>query len=273
MISLLLAASTLLVPPAPRPVPAVVLVPGAGVTDRDGTIGPNKPLADLARGLAERGIASIRFDAPGSAEGPALAALREIAAARGIDVGRIFVLGHAEGASLAPGLAERAGTVRGLVLLAPAARPVDERMIEQVRAGAALLGDPEAAELQASQLAERFAAVRDKKSVPDPRILGRPAAYWREILATDTARSLKATKLPALVLHGENDFEVRTDLDFLALRSSVGTAEGRIAYQSFPRLNHYFIAIEGRSSGSDYGAPGEFAPEAVAAIASWILSH
>jgi hypothetical protein len=274
MLSFLLAASTVLVPPATRPVPAVVLLPGASAADRDGTVGPNKPLADLAEGLADRGIASIRFDAAGSSVDAVLRAMREIATARGVDPRRVYFVGHAEGATLAPALAERAGSVRGLVLLALAHRAPDVRMQEQAAAGATLLGlDGEAAAEQASIVAARFASVRAPSVAVDPRILGRPAAYWREVLAVDAERSLRATKIPVLVLQGEKDFEVRKDLDFEALRSSVGTAGDRITYRSLPGLNHFFIAVEGMSTGSEYGAPGRVAPDAIAAIADWIASH
>jgi hypothetical protein len=44
------------------PVPLVVFVAGSGPNDRDETIGPNKPFRDIAWGLAERGIASLRYD-------------------------------------------------------------------------------------------------------------------------------------------------------------------------------------------------------------------
>jgi hypothetical protein len=43
-------------------VPAVVLLAGSGSLDRDETIGRNKPLKDIAWGLASRGIAVVRFD-------------------------------------------------------------------------------------------------------------------------------------------------------------------------------------------------------------------
>ena len=42
--------------------PVVILVHGSGPNDKDGTIGPNKPLRDLAHGLAQKGIASFRYD-------------------------------------------------------------------------------------------------------------------------------------------------------------------------------------------------------------------
>lgn len=41
---------------------AVVLVHGSGPSDRDETLGPNKPLRDIAWGLADRGVAVLRYD-------------------------------------------------------------------------------------------------------------------------------------------------------------------------------------------------------------------
>ena len=41
---------------------AVVLVHGSGPNDRDETLGPNTPFRDLAWGLADRGIAVLRYE-------------------------------------------------------------------------------------------------------------------------------------------------------------------------------------------------------------------
>ncbi len=53
---------TLTVPQGAGPFPALVLVHGSGPQDRDETLGPNKPLRDLAWGLASRRIAVLRYD-------------------------------------------------------------------------------------------------------------------------------------------------------------------------------------------------------------------
>ena len=53
---------TLSLPHQPRPCPAVVLLAGSGPQDRDETIGRNKPLKDLAWGLASHGIGVLRLD-------------------------------------------------------------------------------------------------------------------------------------------------------------------------------------------------------------------
>lgn len=274
MISLLVAASTLLVPPATRPIPAVVLLPGAGAADRDGTVGVNRPLADLAEGLADRGIASIRFEGAISDDDARLRAIREIAAAKGVDAKRVFLVGHAEGATIAPRLAERAGSIRGLILLAPAVRPADERMLDQVAYGAKLVGlAPSDVAEQSELLKRQIASVKDPASSVDPQLMGRPAAYWRDLLSIDLRGAIRSTKLPVLVLQGDKDFEVRKDLDFDVLRASVGSAKGRVAYRSFSELNHLFMRVDGTSSGADYGVPGHLDTEVIVAIADWILAR
>ena len=53
---------TLSLPYGHRKRPGVVLLPPMGSFDRDETSGLNKPLKDLAWGLASRGVAVLRFD-------------------------------------------------------------------------------------------------------------------------------------------------------------------------------------------------------------------
>ena len=98
-----------------RPVPCVVLVHGSGPHDRDETIGPNKPFRDLARGLAARGIATLRYDkrtfvyrADCVPEGrqldldvetvdDAVAAVRLARTLPGVAADSVYVLGHSQG--------------------------------------------------------------------------------------------------------------------------------------------------------------------------------
>ena len=274
MISLLVAASTLLVPPATRPVPAVVLLPGAGAADRHGTVGLNRPFADLAEGLAERGIASIRFDSAIGDDDARIRAIREIAAAKGVDPERVFLVGHAEGATIAPRLAKRAGTICGLVLLAPAVRPADVRMLEQFTYGATLMGlAPGDVAEQSALLKGQIASIKDPASAVDPQLMGHPAAYWRDLLSIDLRDAVRSTSLPILVLQGEKDYEVRKDLDFDLLRASVGSVSGRVAYRTFPDLNHLFMKVAGASTGAEYGLSSHVDREVIGAIADWILAR
>ncbi len=55
-----------------EPVPGVVLVHGSGPSDRDETVGANRPFRDIAEGLSARGIAVLRYDKRTKIHGRAL---------------------------------------------------------------------------------------------------------------------------------------------------------------------------------------------------------
>jgi uncharacterized protein len=282
--------AVLLVPKAEKPVPGIVFLSGSGAHDADETIGPNKPFQDIARGLAGLGVASLRFDKrtyvvhdPARLEDVQLkdeyyddakVAIEQLRATPGVDPGRVFVVGHSEGASIAPRVAELNPAVRGAVLLAPAVRPLDELVIDQTRFGAKLAGrSDDEIEAAVATLRERFAAIRDASKTDTPAFMGAPPAYWREVLALDVPAMVTSAKVPILVLQGDADIQVRKDADFGALQQKAGTAGGRIIYRSFPGLNHLFMKVEKESTGAEYGIPGHVDPAVAQAIADWILAH
>jgi uncharacterized protein len=280
--------ATLLVPNSERPVPAVIFLAGSGPNDKDETIGPNKPFTDIARGLGARGIASLRFDKRTFAikdagklgdvrlkdeyDDDARAAIALAGATAGIDPERIFVLGHSEGAMVAPRIAAASPSTRGIVMMAPGVRPIDAIIVDQMANGAKATGlsADEIAE-QTAMLKEKFAAIRDPKRRETPPFMGASAAYWRELIGLDVPKMVRESKLPILVLQGDQDFQVRKDADFELLRTRAGSAEGRVTYRSFAGLNHLFMKVDHESTGAEYGILGHVDPAVVSAIADWIL--
>jgi len=142
--------ATLTLPSGTGSVPAVVLVHGSGSNDRDGTVGANKPLKDLATGLASRGIAVLRYDKRTRVHRARVAALTNLTVHQEVieDVldavkalrahsrvapARVFVLGHSLGGMLIPRIGTADPAIAGLIVLAGAARPLEEAIVAQTQ--------------------------------------------------------------------------------------------------------------------------------------------
>ena len=141
---------TLSLPHQPRPCPAVVLLGGSGPQDRDETIGRNKPVKDLAWGLASHGVCVLRFDKVTYAHAAQLATARDftlseeylpqaVAAVQllrqhpAVEPGRVFVAGHSLGGTVAPRVAAAEPSVAGLIILSGGTQPLHRAAVRQFR--------------------------------------------------------------------------------------------------------------------------------------------
>jgi len=277
---------TLLVPRTTGKVAALVLVHGSGPHDRNETIGPNRPFEDLAEGLASRGIAVLRYEKrskihPQAFAGraftvreeaidDALAAVALLRTRPEIDPRRIVVLGHSLGATLAPRIADADRSIAGIVMLAAAARPIPDLIVEQTQYLARLEGPPDAnatARLAAIK-AEADAARTAQPGAAGPLILNAPPAYWADLNGYDPAAAAAALAIPILVLQGGRDYQV-TAADFARFSAALGK-RGNATLIELPELNHLFVAGAGRSTPAEYGRPGHVDPAVIDAIARFV---
>jgi len=125
-------AGTLTMPRAGGPFPAVLLITGSGVQDRDETVFGHKPFLILSDYLTRRGIAVLRVDdrGVGGSKGDASqatsadfaddarAGVEYLKGRQEIDPKRIGLIGHSEGGIIAPMVAVRSPDVAFIVLLA-----------------------------------------------------------------------------------------------------------------------------------------------------------
>jgi dienelactone hydrolase len=278
--------ATLAMPRGAGPFPAVVLVHGSGPQDRDETIGANRPFLDLARDLAARGIAVLRYEKrthahPGEFAGrdftvddettnDAVAAIAMLRAQPGIDASRVFVLGHSQGGMLAPRIATRSAQVAGLIMLAAPARRLLDLLPEQNRYLVGLDGSISDADKAAlARIDAMIAAVRNGGSLASADTpLGLPAAYWRSIDAIDPVADARAAGVPLLLLQGGRDFQV-TAADWSLWQAALG-GDPRATLRFYPSLNHLGIAGTGAATPQDYQVPGHVDAQLVADIAAWI---
>lgn len=279
---------TLTLPKGTGPFPAVVLVHGSGPHDRDETIGPNKPFLDLAHGLAEHGIAVLRYDkrtyakpesmagarlsVDGETTNDAVAAIASLAGNRAIDANRIYLFGHSQGALLAPRIAARSRHVAGIVLLGAPARPFLDLLLEQMRA----LGSPQSAidQVQAEVRRIREPPPAGAAAGDTVRLLGIPvpAAYARDLDRIDPVAELRTLgPMPVLWLQGERDVQV-TAPDWQRWQQALGE-DRRATLHRYAQLNHLGIAGSGAPSPAEYGQPGHVDPQLIADTAQWIRAQ
>jgi uncharacterized protein len=273
------------------PWPAVVLVHGSGPNDRDETIGANKPFRDLAWGLANKGIAVLRYEKrtkayseklQGAGLGQftvqeetiddALSAVAQLRVTDGLDPKRIFIVGHSLGGTVAPRIGQADPNLAGLIILAGATRPLEDLMVEQTRYLISLNGQPSAESL--AKLDELLAEVaKVKKLTPADSsstalLLHAPPAYWLDLRAHNTLTIAKELKQPLLILQGGRDYQV-TEVDFNRWKESL-VAQSNVTFKLYPNLNHLFIAGQGKSTPDEYEEPGHVADGVVTDIAEWI---
>jgi len=265
----------------------VVMVGGFGPVDRDETVGRNKPMRDLAVGLARRGIASLRYDKPthsirGRLElahltideetiDSAVAAVHCALALHQVDATNIFLLGHSEGGEMAPFILQQATEIRGAVLMAVPGRPPDEFVPDQF-ARQLKMKDTAQTEIdtQVAALKSEFTAVRGAAMPNSVMVLGLPAGYWRSLMARDNIAALHNVSVPLLVLQGDRDAQVsRQDYELV----TAAVPANRLETEYFTGLDHIFIPAPEGANGSEMLIGSHVADQVINRIGAWLEKH
>jgi hypothetical protein len=280
----------LTLPKGSGPFPAIVLVQGSGPNDMDETIGPNKPFRDLAWGLASQGIAVIRYNKrtnehPHSFKNlkhftvkeevldDAVSALKLARSQAEIDPKKVYLLGHSLGGMLAPRIAKLDSETAGMVIMAGAVLPIEEKIIEQSEYIASV--DPS----QKQGIEQMMPKMRDdlktlKKMYADPKapldsvVFGVPYSYWLDLHKYDPAKTAASLKCKIFVIQGERDYQVTID-DYKHWDSAL-SGQANASLKKYPKLNHLFAEGEGKSTPSEYQKEAHVAPYIIEDIAKWI---
>ena len=255
-----------------RKVPCIILVHGSGPHNRDETIGPNKPFRDIAWGLAERGIAVIRYDKRTKTYGadcvPAgrvldydtevvddvLSAVALAKTLPEIASDSIYVLGHSLGGTLAPRIAERSKELAGIIVLAGLARPFEDAVEEQTVYIMSLAPASAEAKMQFADLKEQLNNVRKlgtnafDEQIPLP--LNLPRSYWEFANAYKPVSVAAKLKLPIFVLQGERDYQATME-DFAFWRFGLWRNKNAF-FKSYPKLNHLLQEGTGKATPMEY---------------------
>jgi len=300
-------AGTLTKPRSAGPFPAVLLISGAGPQDRDETISGHKPFLVLADYLTRRGIAVLRVDDRGVAQSTgnfdtattqdfasdAEAGVRYLLTRSDVDAHHIVLIGHGEGAIVAPMVAVNMPQVSFLVLLAGTAVPGEEVLLEQTYQAEAAAGVPDdqlaADERIGALLYEMVRAGKSEAQLREALFRLSPAyqpflerwqrqlhhletPWLRFFLAYDPAPTLEKVKCPVLALDGAEDTDVVPEQNVPALRAALKRGHNHdITVRVLPDLNYMFESVK---AGAEYkSAPETMSPLALDVIGSWIAKH
>ncbi|HXX13560.1 MAG TPA: alpha/beta hydrolase [Candidatus Eremiobacteraceae bacterium] len=306
-------AGTLTVPNGTGPFPAAILIAGSGPQDRDGSIANHKPFLVLADYLTRKGFAVLRYDKRGVGESTgssetattldlasdAECAITYLKSRKEIDPARIGLIGHSEGAMIAPAIAATSHDLPWIVLLAAPATKGEDTLLNQsdliARAGglsdaqvlASLNFDKQAYELLEKELDS--AVVTDKlkalvkesgldtafpQSALDAQLHMMTTPWFRFFLTYDPMPDLKKVKCPVLALYGEKDLQVPPKINLPMLQKAFAeSGNSRAELRQLPELNHLFQhAYTG--SPTEYAAIDEtFAPQALQVVGDWLLAR
>jgi dienelactone hydrolase len=282
---------TVTVPRRAGSLPAVVLLAGSGSLDRDETISRNKPFKDVAWGLATQGVAVLRFDKVTYAHAGelrhadqftlsdeyvphALAAVECLRTHPAIDEGRIFLLGHSLGGTVAPRIAAAEPSIAGLILMAGGAQPLHWVLVRQFSYLASLRPENQAASgpliETLTEQARRIDGPDLSPSTPAEELpLGAPASYWLDLREYDPAGLAGTLGKPMLILQGGRDYQVTVADDLVLWRAALSD-RANVTIRVYPDLNHLFAPGTGPSSPAEYEPAQHVDAMVIADIASWL---
>ena len=224
--------------------PVVILVDGRDDADMDGTIGAagNTPLRDIAYGLANKGVASLRYNRRkqqyekqiSSLAGTYDTYLEDLSYAVNdlyndsrIDKERIFVLAEGKAADALPALVKKKNKrIAGVLLIG--ARP---------------------------------ASITEKDYTDSKKDITADVRYWMDVNST----------LPMFLMRGEADFET-SHSEYEKWRTALH-GRAHIDYREYKNLNHYLIKTNNKNDASDYDTAGKVSTEACQAMAEWVLNQ
>jgi pimeloyl-ACP methyl ester carboxylesterase len=216
---------TLTLPKGNGTYPVALIHQGSGPTDRDGNnniIGDNNSLKMLAQGLAEAGIASVRYDKRGIGESMNLVQKEEdlvfedyisdanlwIAKLRDDNrFDKIFVIGHSEGALIA-GQAAANSKVDGFISIAGLGYSAYDTLLRQ------LSTQPKEITDITTRMLEQLKEGRLIENVPQELYaIFRPSVqpYLISWFKYDPVKVYQNINSPILILQGNNDIQVTID--------------------------------------------------------------
>ncbi|MCK4676993.1 MAG: alpha/beta hydrolase [Bacteroidales bacterium] len=312
-------AGTLTLPEGNGPFPAVILITGSGLQNRDEEIMGHKPFLVIADYLTRKGVAVLRYDDRGYGESTgdfmtattnnfandAMGAFNFLSKDTRIDHNNIGIIGHSEGAMIAPVLAADNPSISFIVMLAGSGLSGQETLLLQsekllTKSGenqeyiqqvldlnkkiyTIVCNEPDD-EIAANKIKKAYSKFTSKMSEEEKKRRGFNEyvieagmkdmlnPWMRYFLSFDIKPYLIKTHCPVLILNGDKDIQVPPRENIPPIESALQKG-GNTDYDVvvMPGLNHLFQTA-GTGYPDEYARIEEtFSPEALEIISQWIM--
>ena len=272
--------------------PVAILIHGSGQGNYNSAFGGMIFFYDIAKGLAEQGVASIRFNKRHH-QHPPLPHDATILTETIYDVhyaidfaldhaglGEIFLVGFSQGGIVAPHIAYERPEVAGIVSLAGSPRGFFEIIVSQsghLRYRAAGLGVPIPSFVPVDWVLRHVIAV-DEAEMPDAFeafnniavALGFPIPFMRSMMDLYTPEIIDYVQIPFLILQGEKDLQIFAAHDFRAWQYLLYGRENA-TFILYPGLNHFFAPHVPELGFNQARARVDVDAQVIADMAEWIL--
>jgi pimeloyl-ACP methyl ester carboxylesterase len=310
-------AGTLTLPHTKGPFPAVRIIGGSGSLNRDDECFGHRTFLVLADYLTRRGLAVLRLDKRGvwksggryenatteDFASDALASVEYLKSRNQVDPKRIGLIGHSEGAMIAPMLAAKSPDIAFIVMIAGPGVPLDETMTIQnclyAEAGGADRNKVEFLRdwykrfyaVAINEKEDTAAAEKIRKMYADlnesqkqmlgwseeklDREIGEVLSPWhRYLLAFDPKVFLTKVKCPVLAVIGQKDLQVSSAENLAGIDEALKAGGNRkYIVKELPGLNHLLQTAE-TGAESEYAQIEEtIAPLALKTIGDWIIKQ
>lgn len=267
----------------------ILIMPGSGPNDIDGSVGVIKPYEDLAAGMVYYGYAVYRYEkrtyrykqeltsslTPYEEEiEDMISAIRYFKDSPKYNFKKIYIIGHSLGGYLIPDLYKYLSEddkkiIGGFIFMAPSASKIEDLFVRQAEAFAA--ADNEDQEEKEKQINE-YKAIRDEikkitAETPDNGnfYFGAGVDYYKYLLDYNPIESAKNIKdIKMAFIFGENDKNVDINEYNLWYAGMKNLAEVKL----FQGLNHYFM--KGSGLPSDISKPSNIDGAVIEYIAEFI---
>jgi uncharacterized protein len=299
-------AGTFTKPDKNSPMPAVLLISGAGPQDRDETMAGHKPFLVLADYLTRRGIAVLRVDDRGVGKSTgnfkqattkdfasdAEAGFHYLMTRADVDHKHIGLAGQGEGAIAAAIVASSNPQVAFVVLLSGTAVSGQDVLLSQTARAETAAGVPEEqmeADLRLGAGLYKMVQQGRTGAEMERALANVPESYrpfvesWRRqiprlespwlafFLSYNPASALEKIQCPVLALFGERDMTIDPEQNASAMKKAFSRGHNRdVKIKIMPGLNYLFQKAN-TGLGTEYATISEtMSPAALDTIGEWV---